>query len=232
MLDDPYEVLRNTDPVFARLLHTYGPVDPFAWHDGGRTADSKFAAMVVHIIGQQISMTVTFIVYDRLAAAAGRLPDADAIIALGPDALRGFGLSRAKAAYLADLSERQLDGRIDIEHMDHLSDVDAIAKLTAVKGIGVWSAEMFLLHQLHRPDILPAGDVGLRKAVQRAWDLENTPTADEVRDRAASWSPYRAYAAGLLWASLTPPGVESDPKARALLRAEVPADHTVERNRP
>jgi DNA-3-methyladenine glycosylase II len=231
MNDEPYQVLRKIDPVFDRLINDYGPIDPFIWHDGGRTGDSKFAAMAVHIIGQQISMTVTFIVYDRLAAAAGGAPDAESIVALGPDALRGFGLSHAKAAYLIDLAQRQLDGRIDIEHMDHLSDVDAIAALTAVKGIGVWTAEMFLLHQLHRADILPAGDVGLRKAMQSAWNLETTPTIDEVRDRAAAWSPYRAYAAALLWASLAPQGVESDPKARALLRTEVRTRQPSERNR-
>jgi DNA-3-methyladenine glycosylase II len=218
----PYQALSSAEPNFQSLIERYGELDPFVWHDGGRTGDSKFAAMAVHIIGQQISMIVTFIVYDRLAAAAGGVPTPEVILKLGPDAMRGFGLSRAKADYLIDLSERQLDGRLDIENLGRLTDGEAVARLVEVKGIGIWSAEMFLIHQLHRPDVFPSGDVGLRKGVQRAWDLAELPTPDRVRERAAVWSPYRTYAAALLWASLTPPGTESDPKARALLQEKTP----------
>jgi 3-methyladenine DNA glycosylase/8-oxoguanine DNA glycosylase len=87
-----------------------------------------------------------------------------------------------------------------------------------VHGIGLWSAQTFLIHQLHRPDVLPAGDGGIRRAIQQAWELDELPAVNEVRDRAAGWAPYRSYAAALLWRSLRPADEPSDPKARALSR--------------
>ena len=93
-----------------------------------------------------------------------------------------------------------------------------IAALTAVRGIGLWSAQTFLIHQLHRPDVLPAGDGGIRRALRDAWNREELPTVNEIRDRAAAWAPYRSYAAAILWRSLRPANEPSDPKARALNR--------------
>jgi DNA-3-methyladenine glycosylase II len=217
--EQAYQSLASTEPVFARLLAEYGAPHPFEWHDGGRTGDSHFAAMLLHIIGQQISVVVTFIVYDRIAAAAGGgIPAPDSILAFGPARLRELGLSRAKAGYVLDLARRQAAGQLDIENMSALSDAEAIAALTAVHGIGLWSAEMFLIHQLHRPDVLPAGDVGIRNAIRKAWRRETVPTLNEVRQQAAGWSPYRSYAAALLWRSLKPVGEISDAKARAVHR--------------
>lgn len=202
---DAYGALAAADPVLAGLMRDHGTSDPFAWIDAGRTGGSNFAAMVLHILGQQISVAVAFILYDRLANAAGGIPTPQAVLALDPDTLRGFGLSRAKAAYVHDLASRAEDGRLDIEHMDGLSDGQAFTALTAVRGIGPWSAEMFLIHQLHRADILPAGDVGIRRAIEQAWQLPGMPTIDEVRDRGAAWAPHRTYASALLWRSLAHP---------------------------
>ena len=202
-LDDPYRYLAGIEPVFARLVEEHGRPDPCTWFGSSRTGSSNFAAMVLHIVGQQISTAVAFIVYDRIAAASGGIPTPDGIAALGVDRLRECGLSRAKAISLLELARVQSAGVIDVENMTALDDAEAIAALTAVRGIGVWTAEMFLLHQLHRRDVLPAGDVGIRRAIRTAWELEDLPTVIEVRRRGAAWAPYRSFAALLLWRSLS-----------------------------
>lgn len=211
-----YSYLAGQEPVFARLLREYGRPHPFEWHDGGRTGSSLFAAMTLHIVGQQISAAVAFTVYDRIAAAAGGIPAPESVMRLGAERLRECGLSRAKVAYILDLAQKQADGLIDIENMAGLDDGEVIAALTAVRGIGLWSAQTFLIHQLHRPDVMPAGDGGIRRAIRDAWKLGELPSVNEVRDRAAAWTPWRSYAAALLWRSLRPAGEPSDPKARAL----------------
>ena len=116
-----YRDLTQAEPVFARLITEYGPQDPFAWHDGGRTGSGKFAAMLLHIVGQQISAAVAFAIYDRISAAAGGIPAPAAILNLGQERLRACGLSAAKAGYVLALAEAQASGTIDIEHLDELS---------------------------------------------------------------------------------------------------------------
>ncbi|GAB2852511.1 hypothetical protein GCM10027176_64240 [Actinoallomurus bryophytorum] len=218
-MEDHYRSLAALDPVLADLVEAYGRPDPFEWSDGGRTGSSRFAAMTLHIVGQQISTVVAFVIFDRIAAATGAVPTPEAVLALGAERLRECGLSRAKAGYLLDLARSQASGLIDLEDMADLGDAEAIAALTAVRGIGLWSAEMFLIHQLHRPDVLPAGDVGLRRAIGLAWELPAVPGVNEVRTRASAWSPHRTYAATLLWRSLRPVDEPFDQKARALRRA-------------
>jgi DNA-3-methyladenine glycosylase II len=172
--------------------------------------------MLLHIVGQQISTRVAFTIYDRIIAATGGVPTPQAILTLGADALRGQGLSTAKARYALALADAQATGALDIEHLDNTDDATVLATLTALPGIGTWSAEMFLVHNLHRPDVLPAGDLGIRRAVERQWALDALPPVKDVRTLSEPWTPYRTYAAALLWSSLTPPGEPSDPKERAL----------------
>jgi DNA-3-methyladenine glycosylase II len=199
---NPYTELAGRDPVLAALARTFGTPDPFEFPDGGRTAGDNFAALVLHILSQQISTVVAFVLFDRIRDAIGRVPDPEGILALGHDRLRACGLSNAKAEYVLGLARDQRDGRIDVDGLAELSDAAAFAALTAVRGIGRWSAEMFLLLQLHRPDIVPAADIGIRRAVRRAWELPEPPATEQVRGRAAAWSPYGSYATALLWASL------------------------------
>src|SRR3984885_5997967 len=215
---DPRAYLRlgHQEPVFDRLIAIYGHPAPFDWHDGGRTGASQFAAMLLHIVGQQISAAVAFHVYDRVAAACGGIPSATAILGVGAPALRAAGLSSAKVSYVLALAEAQANGVIDIEAMTDRDDAAIIAELTAVRGIGLWSAQTFLIHNLARPDVLPAGDLGIRRAMAGQWQLQDLPIPSQVSHAAAKWAPYRSYAAALLWRSLTPVGEESDPKARAL----------------
>jgi 3-methyladenine DNA glycosylase/8-oxoguanine DNA glycosylase len=208
--------------VFARLHETYGSQDPFEWFDGGRTGDSLFAAMVLHIIGQQISATVTMAVYDRVKVAAGSLPNAELILRLGAPRLRECGLSWAKAHSVVDLAERQSAGIVDLEHLESTPDDQVIARLTAVKGIGLWTAQTFLIRQLGREDVLPEGDVGVRRAIAAAWALPAPPIPKDVRARGEAWAPYRSFAAALLWRSLAPVGELSDPKAKALAKENSP----------
>ena len=200
---DPYDVLLDVDPVLRGLSDRVGRPDPFRWNTGGRTGSSRFAGLVVHILSQQISTAVAFAMFDRIAAATGGVPDPTATAALGVDRLRSFGLSGAKARYIDALARMQLDGSLDIDGLDALDDAGVVAALTAAPGIGPWTADMFLIDQLHRPDVLPAGDLGIRHAVRNAWELSQVPSIDDVRRRGAEWSPYRTYAAALLWGSLS-----------------------------
>jgi DNA-3-methyladenine glycosylase II len=217
-----YVSLGRMEPVFDRLIATYGHPAPFEWHDGGRTGTSQFAAMLLHIVGQQISAAAAFQIYDRVAAACAGIPTASAILGIGVPALRGAGLSSAKVSYVLALAEAQSNGVIDIEAMTDRDDAAIIAELTAIRGIGLWSAQTFLIHNLARPDVLPAADLGIRRAIAAQWQLEDLPSPNAVQARASGWAPYRSYAAALLWRSLAPANEESDPKARAL-RAETEA---------
>jgi 3-methyladenine DNA glycosylase/8-oxoguanine DNA glycosylase len=215
-----YRTLAIAEPVFARLIEIYGHPCPFDWHDGGRTGRSQFAAMLLHIVGQQISALVAFRIYDRIADACGDIPTPAAILDLGEHTLRAAGLSAAKASYVLALAQAQREGQIDIEAMSGLDDAAIIEALTAVRGIGTWSAQTFLIHNLARPDVLPAADLGVRRAVAAQWNLPELPSPGAVAARAAPWTPYRSYAAALLWRSLAPATEESDPKALALQRQQ------------
>src|ERR1700743_2535753 len=217
-LDLPYTQLVRAEPLFGTVVQTYGILDPFLWHDGGRTGDSKFAAMVLHIAGQQISTRVAFTIFDRIAALSGGIPSAAGIAALDFDELRAVGLSHAKTRYIQSLARSQESGVIDLEHLDDLDDDAVIAELIAQPGIGIWSAEMFLIHQLRRPDVLPSGDIGIRRGIQKLWSLDSPPTIKETISRAAACSPYRTYASALLWRSLAPVGQPADLKEREVAR--------------
>jgi DNA-3-methyladenine glycosylase II len=211
-----YPALRRVEPVFAKLIDIYGQIPAFDWHDGGRTGTSLFAAMTLHIAGQQISAGVAFRIYDRLAAACGGIPTAEAVLGVGGERLRRAGLSAAKTSYVLALAQAQHGGAIDIESMATLDDATIVAELTAIRGIGLWSAQTFLIHNLARPDVMPQSDLGIRRAMAIQWHLADLPSPTEVSRTAAPWAPYRSYAAALLWRSLAPLGQESDPKARAI----------------
>jgi DNA-3-methyladenine glycosylase II len=218
-----YGALIKRDRILARVVTTYGQVPPFEWHDGGRTGSSQFAAMVLHIVGQRISAWTAFMIYDRIATEVGGVPTPEDVQAIGASRLQGYGLSQTKAGYVLSLADAQATGRLDIEDMTDLADVEVIAQLTSVQGIGLWSAQAFMIHNLNRPDVLPTGDLGVRRAVHDLWDLERMPSPREVEERGMAWAPYRSYAAALLWRSLRPPGELSDQKERALSRLEPPA---------
>lgn len=197
-----YAVLGAADPVLNRLIQKVGTPDPFAFPDDGRTSGNNFAGMVLHIVAQQISIKVALVLYDRLTAALDGPPTPVGVLRLDLDQLRALGMSHSKASYLHHLADAVMAGDLAINALDEVHDDDVIAALTRVKGIGPWSAEMFLIHQLRRPDILPAGDLGIRTAMQRAYSLAERPLTEDVRKRGNIWSPYRTLASTLLWRSL------------------------------
>ncbi|HEY2602664.1 MAG TPA: DNA-3-methyladenine glycosylase [Thermoleophilaceae bacterium] len=168
----------------------------------GRPADA-YGTLVRSIVGQQLSTKAAASIYARvLELFGGEVPTPVKLIAVDPDALRGAGLSRAKVAYLRDLAERVEDGELDLDHLAELSDAQVTEQLTAVKGIGEWSADMFLLFQLGRPDVLASGDLGIRRAVERLYGLPKIPDVKTMERIAEPWRPYRSLACLYLWSSL------------------------------
>ncbi|MEL4317482.1 hypothetical protein WJX64_00540 [Leifsonia sp. YIM 134122] len=159
----------------------------------------------MHILAQQIATRVALVLYDRLVTATGGTPTPETVLRLDVDQLKAIGTSHSKATYVRSLAEAVSSGQLDIEQLDGVSDEEAEESLTRVKGVGPWSAEMFLIHQLGRSDILPAGDLGIRAAVRNLDSLPEVPSIDDVRARGEAWKPYRTYAAALLWRSLSGP---------------------------
>ncbi len=201
------EALRAADPVLARLIDRLEPVDMTTWR--ARWSLDDFGSLARAIVGQQIATRAATAIFGRLQALIGDRDPAAAIAAASDSELRAVGLSAAKTASLRDLAARTLDGRLQLDRLDQLSDDEARAQLTAVRGIGSWTADMFLLGKLGRPDVLPAGDLGIRRAVQDAYGLERMPSEGDVRRMSEAWRPNRslatAYLYSSLWASRTAP---------------------------
>jgi DNA-3-methyladenine glycosylase II len=194
------ETLRASDPVLARLIDRLEPVDLASWRK--RWALDPFRALGRSIVGQQIATTAANAIFGRLQGLIGDRDPAVAIAGASDEELRAVGLSGAKAASLRDLAARTLDGRLSLDRFDDLSDDEAREQLTEVRGIGSWTADMFLLGQLGRPDVLPAGDLGIRQAVQAAYGLEKLPSEREVREISDAWRPNRSLATAYLYGSL------------------------------
>lgn len=189
------------DPVMAALVRRIGPLDREARRRG--RPESAYGALVRTIVGQQISTKAARTIYARLAALFdGQAPTPEQLLAAGAEDLRAAGLSRPKVSYLRDLAVRVLDGRLDLDALRTLPDEDVIAGITSVKGLGRWSAHMFLMFHLRRPDVLSVGDLGIRRAAERAYDLPALPDADGLHALAESWRPHRTLACLYLWESL------------------------------
>ncbi len=169
----------------------------------GRPED-HYGALVRAIVGQQLSTKAARSIYLRLTERFdGRTPTPQQVLADEPEELRAAaGLSRAKVGYLRSLAEHALSGELELERLDELPDEQVIAELVAVKGIGVWSAHMFLMFHLERPDVLPVGDLGIRHAIERAYALAEIPDAATMERIAEPWRPHRTLACRYLWRSL------------------------------
>jgi 3-methyladenine DNA glycosylase/8-oxoguanine DNA glycosylase len=197
----PTTHLRAADRTLAALIDAISPErlgDPRA----GRP-DDHYGSLVRAIVGQQLSTKAARTIYQRLCERFdGRTPTPRQILADDPDELRGVGLSRAKAGYLRSLAEHVVNGELALERLDEQADEQVIAELTAVKGLGVWTAQMFLMFHLQRPDVLPTGDLGIRKAVRIAYALDELPSPAELAAIAEPWRPHRTLACRYLWRSL------------------------------
>jgi DNA-3-methyladenine glycosylase II len=194
--------LRNADPVLGAILDALGPDDPANARDG--RPDDHYGALVRAIVGQQLSTKAARSIYGRLAARFGdRAPTPTEILADDPEELKAAaGLSRAKVSYLRSLAEHVLSGELELERLDELSDAEVSAELVAVKGLGQWTADMFMMFHLGRPDVLPVGDLGIRRAVERAYGLAGLPDPAELTRIAEPWRPHRTLACRYLWRSL------------------------------
>jgi DNA-3-methyladenine glycosylase II len=172
--------------------------------DGRPDRDDHYGALVRSIVGQQLSVKAARAIYGRLTERfGGRPPTAVEILEDEPEALRAaVGLSRAKVQFLRSLAEHATSGELELDRMDELDDEAVIAELVAVKGLGMWSAQMFLMFHLERPDVLPVGDLGIRRAIERAYELDGLPQASAIEAIAAPWRPYRTLACRYLWRSL------------------------------
>src|SRR5688572_2107936 len=190
-------VLARRDPVIRDLMRRHGACGLAA----AQRAD-PFIALTHAIISQQLSTKAAATIAARFDALLGDRPTAAVVATLRDDQLRAVGLSGQKIAYIRDLSARVLAGSLALETLDVLPDDTVIEALTAVKGIGRWTAEMFLMFRLHRPDVLPVGDLGIVKAVQRAYGLRKAPTPERLTKIGEPWRPYRSVACWYLWASL------------------------------
>jgi DNA-3-methyladenine glycosylase II len=152
------------------------------------------------IVYQQLSGKAAATILGRVHGLyAGRAPTPRQLLATHDDALRGAGLSSQKLSYLRDLAARVDDGRLPVAKLGRLSDAQAIEVLTGVKGIGKWSAQVYLMFRLERPDVLPEGDLGIQKAIQRAYGLKKLPDPARVQKIGAAWAPYRTVASWYLW---------------------------------
>jgi DNA-3-methyladenine glycosylase II len=196
------EHLRGSDQVMRELIDEIG-VDGLGDPRRGRTAD-RYGTLVRSIVGQQLSTRSASAIYGRLIDRyGGRAPTPAEVLADDADELRvAAGLSRAKVVYLRSLAEHVIDGSLELDRLDELPDEDVIAELVAVKGLGPWSADLFLMFQLQRPDVLPVDDLGIRRAVMTRYTLETMPTPAEVERIGEPWRPYRTLASLFLWRSL------------------------------
>jgi DNA-3-methyladenine glycosylase II len=165
--------------------------------------DDAYGTLVRSITGQQLSTKAAATIYGRLTELyGGRTPTPQEILDTDPEQLRAVGLSNAKAAYLRDLAEHIVDGELPVERLAEMSDAEVYQVLTAIKGLGRWTVDMFLMFHLGRPDILPVGDLGIRKAIQANYGLQELPKAAEMEQLADAWRPHRTLASLYLWESL------------------------------
>jgi DNA-3-methyladenine glycosylase II len=194
--------LRAADPILREVIDLVGAEqlgDPRA----GRP-DDHYGALVRSIVGQQLSTKAARAIYGRLTERfGGRTPTPHEVLADDPDELRAAaGLSRAKVTFLRSLAEHVLDGSLELERLDRLPDEEVIAELVAVRGIGLWSAHMFLMFHLQRPDVLPVGDLGIRRAIMVRYGLGALPSPAQMEQIAVPWRPHRTLACRFLWRSL------------------------------
>lgn len=187
--------LKRSDPVLKALIQRVGPY-------GQRMAPAGFPAVVRSIVYQQLSGKAAATIYGRLEKAVRGRMTPRSVLRLSEEQMRGLGLSRQKTAYIRDLAEKTLSREVDFRALPDLPDEEVIARLTAVKGIGEWTAQMFLLFALGRPDVLPTADLGIRAAMKGLYGLDELPKPAEMARIAAPWRPYCSVACWYLWRSL------------------------------
>jgi len=188
-----YRHLRNTDPVLGMLIDAHGPYRP-------RPAMDHYDSLLRTVLFQQLNGRAATTIQQRWQALyGGRYPTPTELLATTDEAFRAAGVSRQKVGYMRDLAEHILAGRLDFEGIEALDDTAVAERITAVKGFGEWSAHMFLMFQLGRPDVLPVGDFGVRNGMRIAYGLAGMPSPAEARTIGEPWAPYRSVASWYMW---------------------------------
>jgi DNA-3-methyladenine glycosylase II len=200
-LQEARSQLHDADPVLARLIDARPDFDPRAWIAQLPPMD-LYGALLFQIVGQQLSVAATRRTLERIQVLfGGHLPSPAELLAIDPGSLRQAGLSWRKIGTLRDLAERLSDGRLDVDVLSRLPDEEFMAALTAISGIGPWTAQGALLIALQREDVVLPGDLALRKAVQSAYQLDHLPSQQEVVAIAEKWRPYRSLATSYLFSA-------------------------------
>jgi DNA-3-methyladenine glycosylase II len=197
--------LAAADPTMAALIERIGEIDiatRLRRRSEERPADA-YGALLRAIVGQQLSTKAARTIYGRVRDLfGGRTPSPGVLLEASEEELRACGLSGRKVEYVRDLAAHVLSGELELDRLGELGDEEAIAEIVAVRGLGQWTAEMFLLFHLERPDILSGGDLGIRKAVQVEYRLTEMPPPARVLEIGEAWRPYRSLASLYLWESL------------------------------
>jgi 3-methyladenine DNA glycosylase/8-oxoguanine DNA glycosylase len=187
--------LKKSDPVLREIIERVGP---FRMEFGL----PEFSSLAETIVYQQLNGKAAGTIFERFAALAGEPITPEGILKLSDEQLRGVGLSKQKSAYLKDLAAKTKAGLLDFAKLPELPDEEVVRHLTQVKGIGVWSAQMFLMFTLKRPDVLPTGDYGVQAAIKKHYRKRKLPKPHVMEKIARPWSPYRSIACWYLWRSL------------------------------
>jgi DNA-3-methyladenine glycosylase II len=203
--------LMRADKVLRGVMEQTGPIHPEIDRRGSRP--DPWEALARAIVGQQLSTRAAASIWSKLLAVfGGSMPTPEQLLRRRRDTLRKAGLSNAKVEFLRDLAARIRDGRLDLARLKDLSDEDVCAELIQVKGIGRWSAEMFLIFHLGRHDVISAGDLGIRRAIQVAYGMDELPGPEEIDRIAEPWRPHRTLAGLYLWRSLANTPVQDAPR--------------------
>ncbi len=192
-------LLMRRDPVLRDAIKKIGPCLM-----ADRQRKDHLTALVGAIVSQQLSTKAAATIFGRFTALfpEHHIPSAAAIDAVSDHQLRIVGFSGQKISYLRDLCGRIGDGRLNLDELEALPDEAVIERLTAVKGFGRWTAEMFLMFRLHRPDVLPVDDLGIVNAIQRLYRMRKRPKRDRILKMGEAWRPYRSVASWYLWQTL------------------------------
>jgi len=187
--------LKKSDPVLRDIIEKVGPCRM-------EFGPPEFHSLAESIVYQQLNGKAALTIFNRFAALAGDPITPKGILKLTPEQMRSVGLSKQKTSYLFDMAERAQRGELDFSRLPQMTDEEVIAHLTQVKGVGVWTAHMFLMFTLKRPNVLPTGDFGIQMAIRKHYRKRKMPNPAQMEKVAKSWEPYRSIACWYLWRSL------------------------------
>jgi len=187
--------LKKSDPILAAIIERVGPCRM-------EFGPPEFHSLAEAIVYQQLNGKAAVTIFKRFAALTGEPVTPQGILKLADEQLRCVGLSKQKSSYLKDMAERAARGELDFSRLHEMTDDEVIEHLTQVKGVGVWTAHMFLMFTLRRPDVLPIGDYGIQAAMKRHYKKRKMPKPEQMEKIAKAWQPYRSVACWYLWKSL------------------------------